>query len=395
MSPVHAVVGYIVGGCSMLLGVWLVLFAAGMVAQSLAGGPVQYWVVANLLLLGFAAFFWCLVVFSAMFASGIVALVGLLIAGFWLSGGQLLWLMPATGVLAGPLIGPGIFDARLAERINWPLGVSLIAQAALGLIFLSGAARRFRSESQPALGVRGTLLLLLVCCAISAVGLQWREAFAPAWLVPRNDVDEIIAPTVVSMVSLSAAALLTLPVLVAATGAVATWRARRRLADQDLPREPVAPIWPALASVVIVSSLLMLPAVRHGLETMTIARLVAMVGVFVMLMLGTMELLPKPRAPRAMAAAIVLIVWSVVPVAIDVFRHASSEASERLITAISAWSPPGALAILFGIAELSASAVDLPLVSGLLVSILMLAYGARLRQRDNAFPAVAAPATDR
>lgn len=395
IAPIHAVCGYIVGGCSMLLAVWLVLFVAGLVAQSLAGGPVQYWVLANLLLLSFAAFWWCLVVFSTLFFGGASLLVGLLIAGVWFSGGQILWLIPATGVLASSLLSVSIFDVRLVDRVDWPLAVSLLAQASFGSVFLYGAGRCFRSESQPVLGVRGTLLLLLVWCAISAVGLQWQEAFAPSWMASKKPVDSIIEPSVVSLFSLSVSALLTLPVLVAATGASARWRTRRRFGEPDLPRAPVAPIWSALACVGMVGSLLALPRVQAELELTTIIRLEALVGVFVLMMLGVMQLLDKPRAPRALLALIVLLGWSLVPFAVGLLLRATSATSNVPIGEILAWSPPVALSILLGVIELPASAVDVPLLTAFLLATLLLARGARLGRRAGAWSPVAADSADR
>lgn len=393
MPAMHAVCGYVVGGCSILLGVCGVVFLAGLPAQLLVGGPLQYWLLANGLLLTFAVFSWCVVVFGSLISGGfgVRGVLLLPLVGLWLGGAKLLPLLPAAGVLASPLIGPSVFDQQLVHEITWPFGVSLLAQAGLGAIFLRGAARRFRDDETPALGVSGGLALLLTWCLVTAVGTQWREAFAPTWLTPRSLTRELVAPEWVAVVALSSALLVTLPVLAASAGMRARWRQRARAGDPWLPAAQRHPAVAALSCVGIVVALLLVPAVRLDLPPASLVRLAALLAA-VTLALAVLAALPtRPDAWRGTLLLVVLLGWSILPILLDAARPGNGPP----FTELSAASPVAAMLALYGVVEVPSAAVDAVIVTVLLAAPLLLAWFERRRRGLPAAPAVAARPTDR
>lgn len=392
--PIHAVCGYIVGGCSILLGVCGVVLVAGLAAQWLTGGPISYWLLANGLLLAFAAFSWCLVLFSALFRGGTGLLVGLMVVGLWLSGGQLLQLLPAAAVLAGPLLGPSAFDPQLVHQLAWPFGVSLLAQGAVGSIFLRAAARRFRDDVTPPLGVAGGLLLLLTWCVITAIGAQWREAFAPTWLVSRSLTRELVAPETVSIVSVASVWVVALPLLASAAAIHARWVQRCRDGDPWLPRRPLHPLASALACVALLAALLLVPAIRLDLPAASLGRWLAESLAVVLLMTAAASLPSRAEARRGLLMFLVLLLSSALPILADLVRHASSSESRQLFTSLSAASPVGVMLALYNAADIPIAAVDGGIVVSLALAVVLLAW-AELRRRRTAVRSFAVGPTDR
>jgi hypothetical protein len=402
VRPVHAAIGYVAGAVAVPAAVGTALFACGLVATSLAGVPISYWLAANLILLLFSAFWWTVVAFVTFATKGTGFLIGVVIAGVWVSGGQLLNVLPPMAVLVSPLIGPSIFDARLGEQVTWAYGASAVAQMVFAGIFLVGAGRRYRSDLQPALGVAWALALLAAWTAVTLVGLQWWDVFRPTWMrLPFGDYDGL--GKTAAFVTLSVMLLAMAVPIAAAARARRDARVAEALGETNPARTRVR--FPAGAVMLLSAALALAPLLLPAVQQLAIHRdaLIATVAIVlaVAVLVHGLSRLGLALAGAAGGFVVVgLLLFGVLPVIADVLLAASSPQRRDGLTMISDFSPFAALVRQWSVNDPGRLTFPMGVIAWTIVGLLLALVAGRFertqqRELRSLASGFAAPATSR
>jgi hypothetical protein len=177
VTGLTACVGYMLGPIAQFLLIGLVTFGMGLMTTSLAGLNPDRWVVNNLIMLVFLCFACTWSVLTGFLPRGIFSLtVGLAIFSTF-SRGLILYAVPAAAMLFLPLARDTVFAQRSSlDLFGASVAESFLAQGLMGLIFMTAAARRFRSPQIPAFTVRLALALLAAWVVLNLLGTyQWAD----------------------------------------------------------------------------------------------------------------------------------------------------------------------------------------------------------------------------
>jgi hypothetical protein len=180
-GPAIIVLGYVVGGMTSGLSIYLPCLIAGTIASSISQvGPGPF-LFASLLLTSSTIVLILFIAFVSMSGTrgGIAGiLLGMLAVP---ASGPATAICPPLALLAGPAAGSGV-SALKGASVDALLVISIAAQAALGAIFFIGAGRRFRQPGATAMrrDLGFALVALWSTCAVIAMGL-WGH-IRPRWL---------------------------------------------------------------------------------------------------------------------------------------------------------------------------------------------------------------------
>lgn len=158
-SATSAIFGYIVGPNIMLFSVSFLLMAVGMGISVGAGMPVGSWIAQHVVTAFSCAMLCCLFAFFGQAAANVnPALLTPILVPFGLAG---MALLPAWQMLMTPLQGGGVW-ALTASKLDLATLLGISMQLLVGAVLFVGAARRYRRDDRPALGVWWGLALLAI-----------------------------------------------------------------------------------------------------------------------------------------------------------------------------------------------------------------------------------------
>ena len=399
LSATRATLGYIVGPNLTLLAVVATVMLVGIVISIAGGRDVVSWL-AQHAMLGILGLMMCCV--SAFFGQAVsqvnpMALAPLLSPVAMLGMG----LLPAWMLILTPLQGAGLYAIRAAEL---PLTTffGFAAQVLFGLVFFVGAARRYRRDDKPALGVWWGLGLLLLWVCASLLGVMYADEMRGGMLRVKQD-------TVVFVASLAASMLLAIGPVASASAGRIEWARRALIDPHNDERKPVSVATTAvLATGVVALLLLVAPAEIRAASDALSGRFgqgwgnpmdaitpeaapepthYLLTAAVVLLFAGTIALLTTltmriRMSPVKVNIAWVLLTWGVGPL-VDLLARVALAGGGRRRTPIAdptllTWSsPPGTLwAIWTG--ELNSACTGLSAQFGLLVLVVLL-LGIRAR----------------
>jgi hypothetical protein len=342
MPPSHVIAGYISGSTAQGLLLFAATFLMGMLTSSAAMVSFDRWAASSAILLTFAMFMWCVSALAGFLPRGAGAIVWAAIMVPWVAEGAAIALLPGLGVLLSPIIGRSIFEMRATWSLEWTHAMALTAQGVLGTICFIGAVRKYRRPEAPAMGVALGLALLTAWCCVSWVGIRQYEEFRPRWVHSRvPDQAQVLGSMIMAMlvahVPLTAAALATVQ------------RRRHQALHDPAPLARVLPGWIAIAAatLLVVAIATSLPTRGSGFGEMVLRTTIV---VLTALAAGYAVARWCYRAGKwAMWPLVVwiFVIW-LVPVMVDMVRFAMSlEENPPPLTAISACSPPGAMALIW------------------------------------------------
>jgi hypothetical protein len=334
----HAVAGYLSAAAASLSGFFAANFLLGLIANALAELPTQRWVAANVILCAFALFVWTVAGFLAFLvksAAGVLVIISL-VAVFGNVG--LLYVVPGLVVVAGPLIGGSIFDARHAQtELATPLVLSVAAQFLVGVIFFVGAARKYRRPDALALGPWLSLGLLLAFIGSSLLAILAPESFRPEFVAREFRRTNAVAPFCGSVIL---ALLLALIPLANFARMHVGWK-RGRADDPEL-RRAVPPLLPSglIVTGTLALMIFALPRRPSGDDVVLIG--IAFFGFCLS------AIFVAAWFYRAVDnAKVILFIWFIayclVPLGIDFARDRLSDRDEPTLGAIASFSPIGLL----------------------------------------------------
>jgi hypothetical protein len=337
----HAIVGYLGSSAATLAGFFISNFLLGLIVNALAELPPAHWVVANGILFIFALFVWTVSAFLAFLvkSAGAILVIVSIVGVFGNAG--LLYLAPGLVVLVGPLIGGTIFDTRTAQtEFAAPLAVSIAAQFLVGLLFFTGAARKYRRPDALALGGWLGLALLLAVVAISLLAILAPESFQPRFFRSefnfRNPEVPFCGSTVLAM-------LIALVPLANFARLYVGW-SKGRLDDPDL--RCTTPSLPGAALIVIgLLSLMLLafPVATRVPELRQFACFVAALFGFSLSVIFVAAWVYRAVDNAKVILGIWLILYCLIPLGVDFTRTRLSDNDEPALTMTAAFSPIGLL----------------------------------------------------
>lgn len=334
----HAIVGYLLSSAS-LAGFFAANFILGLVMITLAELPPSHWIIANGILLLFAFFVWTVSGFLAFIvkSAGAVLVIVSIVGVFGNAG--LLYIAPGIVVLAGPLIGGTIFDARAAQtEFAAPLAISIAAQFLIGAIFFAGAARKYRRPDSLALGAWLGLALLLSLIAISLLAILQPESFQPRFLARQFSRMDPEVPFCGSTVL---ALLIALIPLANFARLHVTW-ARDRAAD-DTDRRRTVPS-PFLSGVIVTAALtLMILAFPNPPRQERVFYFVAALFGFCLSVIYVAAWVYRAVDNAKIILGVWLILYCLVPLGVDLVRTRISDTDEPALATIASFSPVGLL----------------------------------------------------
>jgi hypothetical protein len=244
-----AVTGYIVGPNLVLLAVSGIVMLVGMFVSIGAGLPVSSWV-AQHVVLGFSCVMLsCLCAFFGQATPAVnPALVGPFLFPLGLGG---MVLLPAWQLIMTPLQGSGVW-ALTTQKIDLPTALGVGMQLLIGLVLFVGAARRYRRDDQPALGVWWGLALVLVWVSGTlAASMVARDMRAGSPLFRLNN------ETITFVASLSVSMLLAVGPIASAAFMRIDWTNRSAVDAHLVERRPIGIALTSVLTLLLLLTLLL------------------------------------------------------------------------------------------------------------------------------------------
>lgn len=362
MPPLASILGYIFGAPLQSILLTAVNFLLGAVCCAQSGLSLIAWATANGVFFFFSICVYAVLVQFAFVTRGGFLL--LLVAGGFavaLAANEGMEMLPAVGVLLNPLLArnsviPMLFDSpRRGADVSDQYAIALAAQAVIALVAIRAAVRRYLSSTTAGISDRLGLMLLALWVSLIVVQHHLPTWFLYSYRDYRNDNDAA-AQMVVAFATSMLIALLPI--------GSAAWTARQaqRAGDPSAvkPKIRSTEILTVLAASAIVCALLMdfspllaekvvrrgwteparaLLAYEWGWTIMIVVIFLASIG-----LLFSWGYLIRKRA-WVFVCIWVLITW-MVPIAADgIYRNVTNDRSDA--TLLTAFSPPGALALIW------------------------------------------------
>jgi hypothetical protein len=336
----HAIVGYL-GSAATLTGFFVSNFFLGLIVNALAELPPAHWVIANGILFIFALFVWTVSAFLAFLvkSAGAILVIVSIVGVFGNAG--LLYVAPGLVVLVGPLIGGTIFDTRTAQtEFAAPLAVSIAAQFLVGLLFFTGAARKYRRPDALALGGWLGLALLRGVIAVCLLACHAPESVQPRFFRSefnfRNPEVPFCGSTVLAM-------LIALVPLANFARLYVGW-SKGRVDDPDLRcRTPSLPGAGLIVTGLLALMLLAFPASERVPERRQFVCFVAALFGFSLSVIFVAAWVYRAVDNAKVILGIWLILYCLVPLGVDFTRTRLSDNDEPALTSVAAFSPIGLL----------------------------------------------------
>jgi hypothetical protein len=188
LAPVQAIVGYIAGAVLSIASLCAINLVLGAILCQIRNIPVQGWLIANGLLLGFAIAVW-----SAMAMTTFISRVifGGLIACFFgitFSGGFIFVIAPGLLAFCSPMHGRTIFDYPSIDMVTTGTVVAVGAQFLIAILCIRGAARKYAEADAVGLTLGPALATLGIWAGLSWVGIAQFHDLRPEFL-RYSDID--------------------------------------------------------------------------------------------------------------------------------------------------------------------------------------------------------------
>jgi hypothetical protein len=340
-SATQAVLGLMIGSTvqfTLMLGL---TYLVGSLTWLGAGGSQKDWLLVNVICGIFGLCFWFASTLLAFMPASGIGLMSIGVIASLMSGGAVMTLLPALGVLASPVMGRTVFGLldRGAEW-SWPYQAAALVQICMaGLCYLA-AVRKYRREDllafTPALG----LILVAGWGMLSCTVVRYPEAFSSnVWGrgIPYQ-------PGLASVGSMISAVLLALVPVSSAAWQTAEWERRRRLQDPFLPRRPVP------VNLTVLAAVLILGMVADGLPVHEYLRLdfSAIVAMSIsagclLLACGYLLRILYRVTTRTITPLLLLVLFvGIGPLLLDLGRFAlGNDLDADVVTTLSACSPLG------------------------------------------------------
>ncbi len=355
VSPLTAIIGYVVGGAMPALLLAGVNFVLGGICCAVAGLELTQWAIANAVLLCFAFFLYTLIAQFSFISRG--GFLGLLIVGGILlanSGDVLLSQVPSFSVLTYPLFSPSsvfveLFNSTRLGSQSGDVSAAYVAaiggQAAIALIAIQVGIRRYRSSNETGISASLGLLLLFVWVALANLAFSSPETFGARSYYHGYVYDQEQAAAHVVTAVVSAMLLAMIPI------ASASKAAARLSPKTHMPVRPPFESSPFIAAL-IATALICLPMlnspVRYPAGTHGPVVVTALIVAIFILQITCLFSAGYGLRRRAWVYAIIWVAATcLAPVIADmVYRGMTDDNSNA--TQIMAVSPPAALALAWG-----------------------------------------------
>jgi hypothetical protein len=340
--PSHAIAGYIVGGTSQGIFLALATFLIGVFTAAGAGISFERWAMANIVLLTFAMFLWCIATFAGFLPKGAGGIIWLIISIPVFGEGGAMNILPGLTVLLSPLIGPSIFQFRASWSVPWTYAMALAAQAFFGGVCFIGAMRKYQRVDAPGLGVLLSLAMLVGWAGVSWAGIrEWNE-FRPGWLRMHINtqvqiVASIIAGVLIAIAPTSAVALDTI-----------RWKRHVALRDPAPMRRPLP--WPIviLLSTILVIAITCAPLIRSWDQPRAVVRTAIVVASSLLGIYFLCRWCYRASVGARFAISFWIFLTWILPMLLDVLRFAlSTDENAVALSSISACGPLGALVLIW------------------------------------------------
>lgn len=177
VAPLTAITGYIWGPALPSVFLASGAFILGLAVTMTGGMSPIAWLLPSFVMFTFAIFCWVVTVYISMITRAAAMYFGIIISLLVATQGLWLLIIPGTLLLTTPAMHRTVFTATVMDPdLNVLLGEGLFCQAMIGSILFIGASRRYRRDSDSALGVTLGLILLLMWVMMSMVAMmQWEE----------------------------------------------------------------------------------------------------------------------------------------------------------------------------------------------------------------------------
>ncbi|MGE5608923.1 MAG: hypothetical protein ACM359_06700 [Bacillota bacterium] len=394
VSPVGAVLGYLLGSASQVLCLAFATFLIGLVTNIGAGTPATLWIVPNVVLGSFALFVWMVVLFAGFTSKHGARVLLILFVVAITSRGIALTLCPALLVLTSPLLRDTVYERSLrVATLDWQYAVAMALQAAIGGILLIGASRKYRRDDAAALPTTLSLLLLATWVGTSVVGLMGWEQFAAGSFWRHTDVDSHTQ----FLSTLAVSILLALFPLGAAAQAEEEWRRHGSWIGSGSARRPMPAILAVALAAGIVMGLLWVAPQSSTSQWETTVRAGMAVTMFLLSTGYVLRMVQRLSSKRIVVVGLWVVLSWIGPFVIDLIRHgASTDPDDEFLTVISTCSPLGTLIQLWDRRPVDTT-VGLAVQMGLVVFTALLFYATRRRETTTTapgFPVVYPPASN-
>ena len=367
--PLGSILGYILGAPLQPFLLFVANFLLGIIACSQSGLGLDNWALTNGVLFCFSLFVYAMIVQLAFVARGgflLLLIVGIVCVVF--ASNEALAFLPAVGALLSPLLSQkAVFavlfnSTRGSNQYAFQYTIALAAQAVFALIAIRVAVRRYLYINAVGITARLGLMMLFVWVALCVVQYQWPSSFYYSYYRYSQNDNDIVAQTVLGFAS--ALLLSLIPI------GSAAWTARNP-ADHtpySMPNRWAsrAEIFTTLGTVAITCGLFLgIPFRYAGMSPThqwTTSNRVIMLNacgltlVIVLNFLLSMAFLFSWGYRIRRRAWIFVCIWILlswaIPIALDgIYRSVVNDPGSA--TVITAFSPPGAMALIWSHSDIS------------------------------------------
>lgn len=203
----EAIAGYLWGGGAQVLATAIANMLLTYLTGSLAGVDLLSITVGHLVLSFFTVFAWTFVALGTFIMRYMILVLGGLamlgtctMAVFWA-----VWLLPGLMLLFSPFYGETIFKLVPLGGASWVwlYPVSMFSQTVLAIVFFLGAGRLYRGTYATTFRVWQSLVLLIIWCGLTAIGIFTRERFGPAGMFGGETSKELVGAQIIASTVLS------------------------------------------------------------------------------------------------------------------------------------------------------------------------------------------------
>ncbi len=191
MTGRSVVLGYILGGASQPILLWLIGVLFGGAVLRIAGLPITPWLAGNLLLMSTAAMLWGATVFLGVGDSKPVNPVGLLVVGAMM-GWMIVMAMPGLGFVFGAysivaswhamtggfvMEGPATAVTKSGSLTSTSISLLIVLNMAMTLIWATAASNRYRRPDRAGLILPLAIIFLIAWTLACGGGIPLFEKF--------------------------------------------------------------------------------------------------------------------------------------------------------------------------------------------------------------------------
>lgn len=232
LAPAQAIVGYVAGGATQILALFVVNLLIGAVLALMRHVPVIDRFASGALLLLFSFSIWTAMALASFVSRGMFGFLFASFAGITFSGGFIFIVVPGLLAFTTPMHGRTMFQASSVSRLTTGTLVGMGAQILLALLCIRGAARKYADSAAQGVTLGPAMATLGIWAGLSWFGISNFLAMRPETL------NRVSLDWRVMIVGAIASCLLVAMLPIAAIVWTGILRERRRRSAQHAPSRP-------------------------------------------------------------------------------------------------------------------------------------------------------------